>query len=274
MYLGSHVSAAGKNGIIKAIEQTIKMNGTALQIFVSNRVGKGTKVIAEQEKKDIISLLNTKIKLVIHSPYTLNFANEFNEDYWGFKLILKELQIANDICAIGCVIHMGKYLKLDIKDANINFIKSIKFIVKRMKAEKINCKLILETPAGQGTEMYVILEDFIKMYNSFTDNEKNYIGICIDTCHIYSAGYNIKDYLEGFNKLLGYKYLTVIHFNDSKKEKGAKVDRHENIGEGTIDKKDLFFAIKVGKKHKIPIILETPDVNKYQKEIKHIRDEA
>jgi deoxyribonuclease-4 len=268
MYIGCHLSSAGTKGIQKAIQECLKLNGTALQIFVSNKIGKGTKKISETDIQEIKSLLNNKIKLVIHSPYTLNFANNFDEDYWGFNLILKELKIAHEINSIGCVIHMGKHL--NNPNANKNFIKSIKFIVKQMKKEKLQSKLILETPAGQGTEMYTTVEEFCKMYSTFTETERKYIGICIDTCHIYSSGYSVQEYFETVNKLLSYKNITVIHFNDSKREKGACVDRHENIGNGTIQKKDLFFAVKIGKKYNIPIILETPDETKYKKEIKLI----
>ena len=266
LILGCHLSAAGKNGVQKAIEQIKNYNGNAVQFFVSNRVGKGTKIISEQDI-ETINKLSKNIKLVIHSPYTLNFSTEFDQEFWGFSLILKELRIASQIGAIGCVIHMGKFLKSNISIANENFVKSIKFIVKLIKTEKLKSKIILETPAGQGTEMYVKLDAFSEMYHSFTTAEKKHIGICIDTCHIFAAGYDITNYFEKFDKLIGYSSLTLIHYNDSKKEKGSCVDRHENIGLGKISSTDLSFAIVVAKKYSIPIILETPDVNKHKNEI-------
>lgn len=269
MYIGCHISSAGVKGIQKAIQHCVSMNGTALQIFVSNKIGKGTKKLTEIDIIEIKTLLNDTIKLIIHSPYTLNFANDFKEDYWGFNLILKELTIAHDINAVGCVIHMGKHL--NNKNANTNFIKSIKFIVKQIRKEKLKSKIILETPAGQGTEMYTSVQEFCDMYNSFTENEKKHIGICIDTCHIYSCDYSVKEYFEQFNKLLSYNVISVIHFNDSKKEKGSRVDRHANINEGKIEENDLFFAVKIGKKYNIPIILETPDEDKHKNEIKLLK---
>ena len=108
---------------------------------------------------------------------------------------MKELEIADRIGAIGCVIHMGKSTK---KEADVNFIKSIKYIAKLIKKNKYKSKLILETPAGQGTEMYVSLEEFASMYNSLTTTEKKYVGICIDTCHVYAAGYNPIEYFDNF----------------------------------------------------------------------------
>ena len=271
MYIGCHISTAGKNGIIKAIETAINYNSTALQIFVSNRIGKGTKKISIDEQDKIKQLLGNSIKMIIHSPYTLNFAIEFNEDYWGFKLIMKELEIAHNINSIGCVIHMGKYLKMDIKDANKNFIKAIKYIVKLIKKAKLNSKLILETPAGQGTEMYTSVNEFTDLYNTLTKIEKKYVGICIDTCHIYSAGYDISEYFDIIKKKVGYSCISVIHLNDSKKEKGSCVDRHENIGKGTINIKDIIYSCKIGLENNIPIILETPDINKHKEEIHNLK---
>lgn len=267
MYIGCHVSAAGKNGILKAINQIELLGGNALQIFVSNRVGKGTKQVSEEEAIKIKEKLKKNILLFIHSPYTLNFSAQFNSESWMISLIIKELEIAHQIGAKGCIIHMGKSLKNDVEYSIINFIKSIKYIVSKLIKENMQTKIILETPAGQGTELFVKFEDFAKMFNSFTKDEKKYIGLCIDTCHIFAAGYKVKDYFKLFKKEIGLNFLSIIHFNDSKKDLGSCVDRHENIGYGKIKPDDLNYSLKIGAKNKIPIILETPDITRHSNEI-------
>ena len=113
MYIGCHVSADGKNGILKALNHIESLGGNALQIFVSNRIGKGTKQVSEEEAIKIKKLINKDILLFIHSPYTLNFSAQFDSESWMISLIMNELKIAHQIGAKGCVIHMGKSLKND-----------------------------------------------------------------------------------------------------------------------------------------------------------------
>jgi len=271
LYLGSHISAEGKNGIINAIKHAEKINANALQIFISNRVGKGTKSVDDKMAEDIKELLHkNKTILIIHSPYVLNFAKEFDETSWWINLCLKELEIAHRIGAIGCVIHMGKFLQLNTDTAHIYWMEAIKYIASKVIEKKWSAFVILETPAGQGTEMYTTLETFCNMYKSFTVKEKEVIKVCIDTCHIYSSGYEVMEYIDNFTKKVGIENLCLIHLNDSKKPKGSCVDRHENIGQGYIGTDTIKHVVQFGKKYSIPLILETPDDTLHKDEIKNI----
>ena len=143
--------------------------------------------------------------------------------------------------------------------------KSFEYIIDNTPS---NSFIILETAAGQGTELGYDLEEFAALYNSFSDKYKSRIKICIDTCHVFVAGYDlsskkmVKAFFTKFNKLIGVKHVVLLHLNDSKPELGKRVDRHENIGKGKIGLTGLTEVIKYAKKKGIPMILETPAVKK------------
>ena len=132
-------------------------------------------------------------------------------------------------------------------------------------------KIILETSTGQGTELLSNLDEFADFYNKFTDDEKNYLKICIDTCHVFSAGYSLKSktdvqkYIKIVEKYIGWNNVILIHLNDSKKDCGCGVDRHENLCKGCIGKDDdsgFKFFVKHCINKNIPIPLSS---------VRHIR---
>jgi deoxyribonuclease-4 len=293
-YYGCHMPVS--NGIDKAILGIHNMGGNCLQIFVSNPMsGKVTDKAMQFYKErgsNIQKMLNEmNVKLFIHSPYTLNFAkdkinNSWASCYWITALI-NELEIAHHIGAVGCVIHVGKSLDLNIDIATNNMHESLLYVIEQIKIKKLNSIIILETGAGQGTEMFLTenntIDGFANFYNLFTFDEKQYIKTCVDTCHIYSAGYCIssrkicQQFFAEFQEKIGLENLVLIHLNDSKKECCAKVDRHENLGKGHIGQGINAF-ISFASSINIPLILETPEPNPKEilaiKEIERIRKEA
>jgi deoxyribonuclease-4 len=279
-YIGAHLSSIN---IIESLRLIQSYNGNMIQIFVSSPIGKQKKNIIEdyQIKGPEIKkyLIDNNLKIVIHSPYTLNFAREFNKNNYIFDIIFKELKIANLIGAIGCVIHVGKYLDINIKYALNNMYLSIKYIIEYIKKERLNVYLILETSAGQGTELLVTenndIDELSNFYAKFTEKEKEILKICIDTCHIYSAGFdirikkNIKKFFILIKNLIGLENIVLIHLNDSKTEYNSHKDRHEKLGKGTIGLKGLQYFVKYALKYNYPIILETCEES-YNKEISWI----
>ena len=182
---------------------------------------------------------------------------------------------------------MGKSLKLSKEEALKNMILNIKYILSKYDGD---AKLIIETSCGQGTELLSDLDDIGDFYNhgingtKFTDSEKNKIEFCIDTCHIFVAGYDMRSpkevnsYFNKFNKIIGNNKLALIHFNDSAKKLGSNVDRHANIGEGYIGNPDLDGNIdglktvfKKASQLSVPMVLETPDIHPYVNNIKQDR---
>ena len=143
-YIGCHLSS---NNIFKSIDQVNEYKGNFMQIFVTNPLGRaGSESL--NKYKSIGSQVrsyceNNQTKIVVHCPYILNFAKEFNEDSNEIKRLLLELRIAHEIGAIGCVIHVGKRLDLDINDAVFNMYTAIKYVLNIMRQENLNTKLIL-----------------------------------------------------------------------------------------------------------------------------------
>ena len=271
-YLGAHVHY--NNSLFDIAKQIKKYKGNILQIMLSN----SQQILkAMDNKKDISDftkfIKKNNMKVVIHSTYLINLAKNWDEYSWWIKNLILEIKYANIIGAFGVVIHLGKQLNLTKEEAFNNMYSSIIYILNKTKKIK-NVSLILETSSGQGSEMCYKLEDLSYFYNKFKINNNifNRIGICIDSCHIYSAGYDIstkikvKSFLIKFNKLIGLNNVYLIHFNDSKTNLKSYKDRHAGIGKGTIQYSGLIHFFKFFRKNNYKIILETPN-DYYKKEI-------
>jgi deoxyribonuclease-4 len=281
-YYGAHLSI--KNGIVSAIEQINEMNGNMIQIFVSNpmSVKISDKKFTQKEYDSIKNKLKeTDSKIVIHLPYVINLAKPLDIDpktSWWIKMILYQLTVSESMNSLGCVVHVGKHLNLTPTEGLSNMYDAFVNIIEYMKERSMETKIILETAAGQGTELITTknnsLDEFAEFYNRFTDKQKHYLKICVDTCHIFAAGYDIsnikqvRNFFRDFDRLIGINNIVLIHLNDSKCGCGSCVDRHENLGEGKIGLKGLKHFIRYGIYYKIPIILETPDA--YEKELEII----
>jgi deoxyribonuclease IV len=272
-YYGSHMSVS--KGIPFAITEIEKEKANFFQVFISNpRSGKFTPKSEEEILKIKKTLAIRDVKFVIHSPYVLNFSKLFDESNWWLHTLINELNFADhfDEC-IGSVLHFGKALNFPIEDAYQNYVESIMYVVDQTTSKS---KILIETAAGQGTEICYKLEDFAKLWDMFPKKYKKRLGICIDTCHIFAAGHDIstkegvKIFFNNFDELIGKEYISLIHFNDSKKDVGSRVDRHENIGYGFIGFEPLKAVVDYSKQNKIPLVLETPS-NSHSTEIALIR---
>lgn len=275
-YFGAHVKK--KPNIIAALDEVKRYGGNMIQVFITNPMSgrhrkKMLKEYSEMGPEVKRYLADNQMAIVIHSPYTLNFARRVvnpSEAYW-VRSYYEELVIADMIGAFGCVIHVGKHLQEETRDGLQFMYVSLKYLIHRVMDEKLNVKIILETAAGQGTELLATrdnsFDDLMTFYQRFSARERDVLKLCIDTAHVYSAGFDIRK--EGnFERLISAfrDDLILIHLNDSKREYDSHVDRHERIGKGTIGKETLACVVKIAHKYNIPVILETPD-NGYKKEI-------
>ena len=262
-YIGAHISQ--DKTIIDTMNNIKKAGGNALQIFVSNP---RSTTLNNPEKyfnisKDVKKYIkDNDFKLVIHSPYVINIANEFKnnkrtiliEDCYWVKLLIHELNIANSLGAEGVVLHVGKSVKLSYSQGLENMKKCLDYIVSIMIAKKINTKIIIETPAGQGTELLTNLNDFVIFFNSFSEEQKKYLGICLDTAHTWALGYDLE---EAYNILFKNtaNYINIIHLNNSLISKGERKDRHAVMLNGKIHNNYINNFILKLKKHNTIIIL-------------------
>lgn len=261
---GSHVKFNGN--IIESAMKILTLQGNFFQIYISDPTSFqfGMSSITQKEKDDIKSYLTVNnLTLVIHSPYTLNYAYRFNKNSKRMKLFIKELQFGSSINAYGCVLHLGKS-KLTPRNIIIN--NMYDHVIYAYKNTPNNIKIILETSAGQGhgSDIFYDIKNLAKLYSMFTEQQKMRIGICIDTCHIFSAGYDISSknkiilFFKMFDELIGLKYVDLIHLNDSYTELGSRIDRHSSLGEGYIGLSAIKYFIEFAIKNKFPLILETP----------------
>ena len=281
-FFGAHMPCAN---IIGALSEIQELGGNFIQIFVDNPRGTfNPNLITKYNKigdkiKEYLS--DNIMSMVIHAPYTLNFAKDIDHKSIQFKTICNELIVADKIGAIGCVIHVGKSLKLTDKKALSNMLLSLRYIVKFIKDNNLKFKLILETAAGQGTEMFVTennsIEYLSNFYHMFNEEEKKHLKICIDTCHIFSAGIDIstrkkvKYFFRTVDLILGTENVALIHFNDSQTPYNSHVDRHASIGEGTIGISALSEVLKQAYKRNIPCVLETRG-DSYVREIPWLKE--
>jgi len=270
-FIGAHINR--EKTLLQTMKVITESGGNALQIFASNPRSGALVNIANYtsiSEKVYDYCKENNFKLVIHSPYVINLAKEFKngkkiiniEDCYWVKLLLHELQIASILNAVGVVVHVGKHTTQTYEEGLNNMRSVMKHIVREMAQNNINTKFILETPAGQGTELLKDLHEFIKFFNSFSKEEKTYLGICLDTAHVWSAGYELDD---AFTILFAKnaKDVVVIHYNNSEREKSAMVDKHAPILDGEIPLKSMekFLELIKHLKHKPLIILETPGNN-------------
>ena len=288
-YYGCHMPVI--YGVEKAITGINKMGGNCLQIFVSSpMIGNVTEKsinLYKTNQNDIKKyLIDNKTKLFIHSPYTFNFAKPKINEYWlncyWIRSYIKELEIAHMIGAVGCVIHVGKSLEMSIEEAENNMYESLSFVIEQIKEKNLNSVVKLETGAGQGTEMFTTenntIDRLANFYNRFTQEQKKYIKLCVDTCHIFSAGYCISEpemcikFFAEFEEKIGLENLALIHLNDSVKQCNCHVDRHANLGQGMIGINGIGMFIVLSYMLNIPMILETPEPD--PKEIIAIREIA
>ena len=255
MIYGLHIDSTPET-IMSNINKYNKLK--IIQLFVS--LGKTKRKIYDE----IAEKYKNKILFSVHISYIINIALDSSVHSWWIRNIVDQIKLAHQIGAFCVVIHLGKSLDLSLESAMNNMYINL---LKVHNMLKVPTKILIETSTGQGTEMCYELEELARFYNKFKSNDKlsDRFGICLDTCHIFNAGYDIRtkkgviDYLTEFDKLIGVENIKLIHLNDSKNILGAKVDRHANLGTGFIGKEGLEQVIIFFDKLRVPMVLETPD---------------
>lgn len=242
-----------------------------------NTVRKPTNLLKIKEGQELIK--NSKIdssKIIIHAPYIINLANTTNPKTreLAITFLKEELKRANDFGVKTLVLHPGSHVGAGINIGIKGIIDGLNEVLDNDNSE---IKIALETMAGKGSEIGATFEELSTIINQI--NNKARVGVCLDTCHINDAGYdvaNIDEVLNKFDKVIGLDKLLVIHVNDSINIKGAHKDRHANIGVGMIGFKTLVKYVHHPKLNDIPKILETPWINEkppYKKEIEMLKSQ-
>lgn len=224
----------------------------------TNTVRKPINEIFTTEAYELMNENNIKLKdIVCHAPYIVNLANRSNEDKYNFSVnfLKSEISRCEQLGITRLVLHPGSAVGISKEEGIANIVNGLNQIL----YPECKVTILLETMAGKGSELGCDLEEIQKIING-VDN-KNCLGVCLDTCHLNDAGYDMQDfdtYLNEFDQIIGLDKIGCIHINDSKNTKGSHKDRHANIGFGTLGFTTLNNIVYNPKLENIPKILETP----------------
>lgn len=267
IYIGNHVSIS--KGYLSMGKTEERLGGNTFAFFTRNPRGGRS---SEADPEDIAALrdflsAHSFGSLVAHAPYTMNLcsAKEDIREYSG-NIFREDLQKMELLPGQFFNFHPGSHLKQGYERAA----DEIADVLNRTISSDQTTTVLLETMAGKGTEVGRSFEELKGILDRTERKEK--IGVCFDTCHVWDAGYDIVNDLDGvlrhFDEVIGLDRLFAVHLNDSKNECGSHKDRHEKIGFGKIGEEALMRVVNHPLLQNRPFILETPnDDEGYRKEI-------
>lgn len=270
--IGCHLSTAG--GFEKMGKTALEIGANTFQFFTRNPRGSRAKEIDPEDAMRLREILkeNNFGKLVAHAPYTLNPASAKPEVREFAKITMKDdLERMEFIPGNYYNFHPGSHTGLGVEKGIEHIIELLNTIM----TEDQTTIVLLEGMSGKGTEIGNKFEELSAIIEGVELKDK--IGVCLDTCHLWEAGYDVRDNLDGvleeFDKIVGLEKLHAIHLNDSKNELGAAKDRHEKIGEGSLGIETITKVINHPKLRHLPFNLETPnELDGYEAEIKLLKE--
>lgn len=258
--VGAHLSIAG--GIEKTFDRAREVDANCFQIFTRSSRSWNSALYSQAEvaafkKAQAASGIDV---VVAHAPYLINLASTTAATREGSRQLLESELLRAHSLGLRCVVlHPGSHGG-DGEDVGIQrFVENLDLVLARVPEDSV---VALETMAGQGNSLGSTLHSLKKIYQGSSFSSR--IQFCLDTCHIYSAGYDIfsgakfNAFLDEFDRVLGLGKLSVIHVNDSKAPFDARVDRHALLGHGSIPREVFVAIMNDARLHNIPKILETP----------------
>ena len=257
MIIGSHVSFNKKEQLLGSVKECVSYGANTF-MFYTGAPQNTVRMPIDFDLKESAFLLMKENgidsnNVIVHAPYIVNLANEKNFDF-SISFLRDELKRVSDLGFNKVVLHPGSHVGIGSDKAIDNIIYCLNKVL-----VDTDVKILLETMAGKGTEVGINFGE-IKRIIDGVDN-KNCIGVCLDTCHIHDAGYDVSNFdsvLTEFDNIIGLDKLLCIHINDSKNPIGAHKDRHENIGYGCIGFDNMINIIYNERIKDVPKILETP----------------
>ena len=279
LIIGSHVSFKKNDQIIGSIKEALSYGANTFMFYT----GAPQNTKREEINSDLVIegkklMLENNIDIndvIVHAPYIINLANLTNQEF-SVNFLKEEIKRVESLGITKLVLHPGSHVGVGIDKGIENIIDSLNKVL----TEDTNVLICLETMAGKGSECASNFMEIKQIIDGVKYNEK--LAVCLDTCHINDAGYNLNDFdkvLKEFDNVIGLDRLACIHVNDSKNEIGTHKDRHENIGYGTIGFENLLKVIYHPSLNGIPKILETPYIKAekdsyppYKHEIEMIRN--
>ena len=279
LILGSHVGFKKDTQVLGSLKEALSYGANTFMFYTGAPQNTARYPIQDGLTLEALTLMKEHnidySKVIVHAPYIINLCNEEKFEF-SVNFLTEDVNRCNQLGVRYLVLHPGSHVGLGIEKGIENIIKGLNMVFTNVGKEN-NIIILLETMAGKGSEVGSKLEEIKAIIDGVEDKE--HIGVCLDTCHLSDGGYDIEnfdEFLNNFDKLIGINKIGCVHVNDSKNEKGAHKDRHENFGFGNVGFDTLINIIYNEKLENVPKILETPYVDKdyppYKYEIEMIKN--
>ncbi len=273
MRLGAHESIAG--GLHKALDRAASIGCDTVQIFVRpNRSWMVPSLTDEDVSLFQAKIAKTAIRpIVAHASYLLNLASP-EDDLWqrSIRTLVIELRRCHTLGVPWLVLHPGAHVGSGEQAGLARMAKALGEV--HRQTQRVDTQILLETTSGQGTVLGYAFEHLAWLLRETPTGER--LGICLDSCHIFAAGYELRtregylDTLQSFDELIGLEHLKVLHLNDSKGGLGTRKDRHEHIGEGRIGLEGFRHILTDPRLARVPGLLETPKSDDLREDRKNL----
>lgn len=275
-YIGPHVSASG--GVENAPLNAMQVGASAFALFTKNQRQWFSQPLSEKSisefKENCQKAGITADYILPHDSYLINLGSPDDEGLEkSRKSFVEEMRRCEQLELKMLNFHPGSHLKqISLEECLLRISESINIALDKTKS----VTAVIENTAGQGSNVGFSFQHIAAIIEKVED--KSRVGVCIDTCHTYSAGYDLKTETgykqtwEEFDREIGFGFLRAIHLNDTKKNLGSRVDRHESIGKGLLGMSFFHRLMRDPRFDNIPLILETPDETLWAEEIRLLRE--
>lgn len=276
--IGSHVSMNSPDFYLGSVKEALSYGSTSFMFYTGAPQNSYRKPLNELKIEEGRKLLKEagidESKLIVHAPYIINPANSTRPDLIDLtkNLITNELRRTAGFGCKTLVLHPGSHVG---QGSEVGIASLAKCLNEIFKVDGTDVRIAIETMAGKGSEIGISFEEVRQIIDQI--EQKDRIGVCLDTCHVSDAGYdihNVDELLKQFDSIIGLDKLLVVHLNDSKNERGAHKDRHENVGYGYVGFNTMKDFVHHPLLKSIPKILETPYINEkppYKEEISMLK---
>lgn len=276
LIIGSHVGFNKNDQLLGSLKEALGYGANTFMFYTGAPQNTNRGLINDGLTLSAMELMKESgidySKVIVHAPYIINLANgDVDKFSFSVRFLKEEVERCSLLGIKYMVLHPGSHVGLGVDTGIDNIIRGLNEVL-----DGSSVTILLETMAGKGTEIGRSFSEISRIISGIEKKER--IGVCLDTCHLHDAGYDVSDFdkvLDEFDKEVGLSYVKCIHINDSKNIMGAHKDRHENIGFGNIGFDSLIKIIYNPRLESIPKILETPYVSEkapYKLEIEMIRN--
>ena len=272
LHIGCHLSSS--KGFLHMGEEALSIGANTFQFFTRNPRGSKAKKMDVQDAQALVDLTRQRnfAPIIGHAPYTLNpCAADLHVREFAHMVMAEDLANLEYLPGVLYNFHPGNHVGQGVETG----IELVAELLNASLRPQQHTLMLLETMSGKGTEVGSSFEEIAAILDRVELQDKT--GVCLDTCHIYAAGYDIVDHLddvlESFDKTIGLSRLMAVHLNDSLTPFASRKDRHTNIGQGTIGLDAMVRFINHPRLRHLPFCLETPgDLTVYAEEIKLLKD--